>query len=386
MLINTKTSSDIERSPVDKRSQDLTGWTPIPSVDVSRWNDKLLTTDAHYRQYPYWCEPYRRSGKFMPRFYSYSTKLGEVAYVCILEGRVAGMKFGLIFRGPVALGNERLSNDTIRDLLNLAMEDGYAFLRFTHQSETVFEQLLSFENSRQVESLPFDRDPPKALIITQADTDAAMLGSFQTVARRNIRAAEKAGYVIRRSDSPEDYGNVWPMFERLAETKGFDLTNRKLDAWLDVIEAASEHGCSALYTASLDGVCVSAVHLLRYGPTAEFMLGALDLELLGKNPSPSALLHWTAMRDLYRSGCRYYNLGGPGDGVRNKVYQFKRKFRPEFRQTPPAITIVLNPLVYGCWDFAVLKGWLGLRRQVRRVLGKSKDIIQRTIKKSQIKM
>lgn len=366
---------------MNNRTTVATGWTNIAWADLPAWNERLDTTQAHYRQYPYWCASHKLEGIFIPRFYSFNTESGVVAYVCILEGSVAGVKFGLIFRGPVAVGDELLSDNVMQELLNLAKDMGYAFLRISHQSKAIFEQLSSFENVLHRESFPFYRDPPKALIVEQADTDASMLRNFQSIARRNIRAGEKAGFVICRSDSPDEYREMWPMFERLAKKKGFDLTDRSLDAWLDVIEAAREHGCSVLYTASLNGVCVSAIHLLRYGSTVEFMLGALDLELLGENPSPSALLHWTAMRDQYRSGCKYYNFGGPGDGITNKVYQFKRKFRPELRTAQPPVTVVLNPFAFAIWDLVVLKGWLGLSRQVRRVRGKGRTFYHRTREK-----
>lgn len=357
------------------------GWVAIPRSDLSGWNDRLLSTDAHYRQYPYWCEPYENEGNFTPRFYVYRSNLGDAAYVCILERKALGIKFGLVFRGPVALGPEPLSDHILQDLFKFARESSFVFLRITNRSERITQQLLRLPNTEQVESFPFYRDPPRSLIVTQAETDEATLSSFQTVARRNIRAAEKAGYVIERSDSPDDYAKVWPMFERLSERKGFDLSNRNLAAWLEVVENARKQGCSTLFSASLDGICVSAIHLLRYGQMTEFMLGALDLSLLGKNPSPSALLHWTAMREAYRSGSKYYNLGGPGDGVRNKVYPFKRKFRPEFLQAEPPVTVKLDHFKYRLWDLAVLKVWLGLRTQIRRVAGKGSDIFNMTLEK-----
>ncbi|MFN0279979.1 MAG: lipid II:glycine glycyltransferase FemX [Pyrinomonadaceae bacterium] len=381
MLVDTNKNSHPESEMVNNGSIISMGWAVIEDVDLPSWSEKLLSTDAHYRQYPYWCEPYQDAGGFKPKYYSYRTPHGDAAYVCVLERNFAGIKFGLVFRGPVAVGAHTVSDQIINDLCAVAKKNGYAFLRFTHRNEDFIDSLLRLPESRQVESFPFDRDPPKSLIVTFAETDEETFNSFQPVGRRSIRVAEKAGFVISKSDSVEDYRKIWPMLERLSERKSFALSNRNLDAWIQIIENARNQNCSMLYTASLDGVCVSAIHLLRYGQTVEFMLGALDVGLLGKNPSPSALLHWHAMRDFYNAGCKYYNLGGPGDGVRNKVYQFKRKFHPELKQSPPAVTVVLDPFKYRCWDLAVLKGWLGSKRQIERVQAKSKQIFQRTFSK-----
>lgn len=357
------------------------GWLPISQADLVGWNSKLLSTDAHYRQYPFWCGPYQRTGFFTPRYYSYRTRAGAAAYVCILERKVCGIKLGLVNRGPVVLGGDLLSDEALRDLLSLGKTNGYAFMRFTHSDKSATERLLQCKGARQQESFPFYRDPPKSLIVTQLEQDTAMLATFQPVARREIGYAEKAGFCIHPSDSLEAYRKVWPMFGQLADRKGFHLTDRRLDDWLDVIEAARKHGCSQLYTASLGGVCVSAIHLLRYGQTVEFMLGALDVRLLGDNPSPSALLHWRAMRDFHRDGCRFYNLGGPGDGVHNKVYPFKRKFRPELRVAEPPVTIVLNPGAYRCWDLFVLKGWLGSKRIAKAGFHKGKRAVNQLFSK-----
>jgi hypothetical protein len=357
-----------------RESKPIDAWVPIQECELSNWNSRLLKTNSHYRQYPYWCEAHRENSYLTPRYFKYTDGSNDLAYIAILEGVVASIKFGLVFRGPVKLSDRVQSVQLIDDLQRICKERNYVFLRITHNCREDVHHLSSLENARQVESFPFYRDPPKSLIIKQNESDQETLGTFQSIARREIKQAKERAFDICTSDLIEDYERVWPMFENLADRKGFLLSSHSRDFWSAVVQGARRAGLSKLYTAIHRDRCVGAVHLLRYGRTAEFMLGALDVAALGKNPSPSGLIHWKAMRDFYRQGCDLYNLGGPGDGVKNKVFQFKRKFRPTLVTAEPPVTLIYDFARYRCWNLLVLNGWMGVRRQAERIYSKSLDL------------
>ena len=101
------------------------------------------------------------------------------------------------------------------------------------------------------------------------------------------------------------------------------------------------------------------------------MLGALDIERLGKNPSPACLLHWYAMKDSFKLGCKAYNLGPPSGAV----YQFKRKFRPRSQVPPPPVTVAVNRPLYWLWTRLVLRVavpmWPRFRSMLSAVLRRS---------------
>ena len=156
------------------------------------------------------------------------------------------------------------------------------------------------------------------------------------------------------------------MFERLSQRKGFRLY-RPLNGWMDMIARASPNKCARLYSASLGSKTVQAIMVVRDAKTAEYMLGALDVHQLEKNPSPTCLLHWHAMRDVYRLGCTTYNLGAPS-GI---VYQSKRKFRPVHQVPPPPVTVVTNRWLYWFWARVVLRAALPMWPHFRSLLSRA---------------
>ena len=54
----TQTQPDLDTFASREHGQ----WTLIPQQEVDDWNRRLVATDAHFRQYPYWHEPYRQIG------------------------------------------------------------------------------------------------------------------------------------------------------------------------------------------------------------------------------------------------------------------------------------------------------------------------------------
>jgi hypothetical protein len=198
-----------------------------------------------------------------------------------------------------------------------------------------------------------------------------MLAKFQPVCRYEIRAALRAAYEIRVSDSAQDFATLWPMFERLYERKGF-RSFRPLAGWMEMISRASAIKCARIYSASQGARTVQAILVVRDARRAEYMLGALDVEQLGKNPSPACLLHWHAMQDVRRLGCTAYDLGPPS----GPVYQFKRKFRPVSHVPPQPVTIATSPLLYRLWTTLGLRGaW--------RVWPTARSLFSKALRRSQ---
>jgi hypothetical protein len=334
-------------------SAESDGWSRISPAHIDRWNDVLLRTGASYHQYPFWTEPYRRMG-VKPIYLGYGSNGLFTAYACIQTVGVPGFRLGMIVDGPVGLQAESaVDEQVLLELTAWAKRAGYVFLKFSHYDPAFMGVVGALPNAEVVNAFPFFGSQEEALVVELSDNEEAMLASFQAVCRYEIRAASRAGYEIVASDSAQDFAAVWPMFERLSQRKGFRLY-RPLDGWQDLILRASPNRCARLYSASLGSKTVQAIMVVRDARTAQYMLGALDIDELEKNPSPACLLHWHAMRDIYRLGCTTYNLGPPS-GV---VYQFKRKFRPVHHVPPPPITVVINKRLYWLWARLVLRAAL----------------------------
>lgn len=320
-------------------------WTEIRKDDLDAWTRRLLQIATPLFQLPFWNEPLRLT-RLSPRYLVYEKREVPVAYVCVLTLATMGFVAGVIRRGPVSLDpNTDISDEALIDLQSWAKRNRFVFVRFTHSDPTFLDRLERLKGMSRVDALPFYGDFNEELILELQDDDDVMLSRFQPIARREIKQALGVGYEMAATDTPEDFQNIWPLFERLAGRKGFQY--RPLSSYLELVRQARKYGCVRLHTARLDGRIVEAILIVRDHLTAFHMSGALDVAALGEkaNRSPSCLLHWDAMRDARAAGARYYNFGSRS----GTVYSFKRKFHPSERKNPTPATLVLNPFAYWLW-------------------------------------
>jgi hypothetical protein len=320
------------------------GWVEIPAAAAQGWNGPLLETAGSLHQFPYWLEPLRPF-RFGPRYFVYGEGGRALAFIGALEVGVPGMRGALLRRAPVLLpGCDVLPSAALQDFVRLGRRLGWVFLRCTHHDRVIVDEWAALGEGRRVDAFPFYSDPHEELLVPQAGDDGAVLKSFQSVARRNIRAAEKVGFRIEASDGTQLLADAWPLFETVTERKGFSL--RPLESFQSTIRLGSAVHGTRTYVAFLDDRPVQAILIARDGAVAHYLIGALDVEALEGRPSPSALLHWTAMREFARDhGSSHYNLG-TRSGV---VWSFKQKFRPHVRSCPAPVTVVLRPARFRIW-------------------------------------
>jgi len=341
-------------------------WRTIPSDRLDGWNARLLKDGASLFQLPFWNEPLRAL-RFVPRYLEYAVEGESRAYVCVLSLGVPGVRIGLVQRGPVPLGDGTLLPEAIPDLARWARRRGYAFLRFTHSDADLLKSVAELPGGRQADAFPFYREPGTDLLVAQDATDDVLLARFQPVARRQIRKASAAGYLIESSSSPEVLRAAWPLFQKLAARKGFNY--RPLESYAAVLRAAAPYGAARVFTVRMDGELLQAIIVVRDGTTAHYVGGALDVDALGKRHSPSELLHWRAMREFAAQSVKWYNLGSRS----GPVYTFKREFRPLEVDHPPPVTLVTNRPLFALWWAIALplvrSNWSRLKRIAARVLG-----------------
>jgi hypothetical protein len=320
------------------------GWTPIAPDSLSAWNARLLNTEAHLHQYPYWNEPFRRI-HFTPHYLVYRSNGEPVAYVAVLQIGFWPFRVGVIKGGPVSLvPKEAVPWPALNELCAWARKRGYVFLRFSHPDAGFSDRIAELERAERLDAFPVYPHLEYDLIVEQLDDEARMLASFQKIARSDIRNASAVGYEIKAGDDPQFLVESWPLFERLSERKGFRIYNRPMESYLDLVRMAREQGSVRFYMARLNGRLVESIIVVRDGNTAHYVAGALDVEGIKGHTtaSPATLLHWNAMRDFYRLGVKYYSFGGT-------VFTFKKKFRPLRRDFPPPVTVVIRPLLYRVW-------------------------------------
>ncbi len=347
------------------RSDDIRagkGWSEVPAQSLDAWNVRLEATECSYRQYPFWVEPHRL-WKFTPRFFCYGDVDNPGGFVSILESRKFPFRIGLMDRGPFLFGIPSVDEDQcITRLVELTKELGYDFVRFTEGQESVFKRCRALKSVGSIEPYPFCRDSRNSLIVEQKASDDEMMAGFDKKVRYEIRRASSAGYEIRTASSDADFERVWRLFEDLASRKRFKLSTKPKAVWRETLKLGSAKGLARLYLCSLAGQLVAARLSVRDGVMDEDILSGLDVELLGGGPSPAPLLVWFVMRDAHKLGCKYYNLGGPGDPKQNNhVLQFKKKFKPVLKIAPEPLCLVLHPSKYWLWSKVCLRGWRAWR-------------------------
>lgn len=337
-------------------------WREVPAEAFHVWDQKLVSTDCPHLQFPFWIKAHEEQG-YRTKFFYYGSKDQPVATAAILEVGKFPFRFALIDRGPYIFNkNSAETEKCVLSLIELAKGLGYAFVRFTHGQDEVFSILERSDSVRSLEPYPFSRDPRNFLIVEHRDTEQETLATFNETARRKIRKAADVGYEFRIATSKEDFDLAWDLFEKIAAKKQFNLSSKPKKVWKKIVELGANNERARLYLCTYEGKLVAAQIIVNGGVVAEGTLSALDLDALEGKPSPSALLTWIAMRDAQELGCKYFDMGGPGDPKRNNyVFEFKRMFRPEGRVTPEPVCAVIHPIRHWIWTKLFLRGWRAWR-------------------------
>lgn len=338
-------------------------WLEVHGQAVEVWDRKLASTACPYRQFPFWIRAHEEHGS-KARFFYYGDKDSPIAVVAILEVGKFPFRSALIDRGPFLFDvNSSAIEECLSSLIDLTKKLGYVFVRFTSGQEAAFSLLKKADSVRSLEPYPFSRDPRNFLIVEQKPTEKETLATFNETARRKIRKAVSVGYEIGISNSEEDFYRAWDLFEELALRKGFKLTSKPKSVWRKIVELGSVNERVRLYLCTYEGKLVAAQIVVNGGEIAEGTLSALDVEALEGKPSPAALLTWIAMRDAQQLGCKYFDMGGPGDPKRNNyVFEFKRMFRPVGHAAPDPLCLVVSPMRFSIW-MRVLKIWSIVRKK-----------------------
>jgi len=339
-------------------------WQEISRPGLSEWNERLLRErSASIRQYPFYNEALRGSGGLWvsipgpfaaliargrrwtttPRYLIHRSANGTICFACVVSIGVPGLRFGCILDGPVAMESRETEPSTIHDLVTWARRNGFVALRVTHSSEEYLQRFAAITHSDRTDGAPFYPYPESELYVGLSSDDAAMLASFQAVARRNIRQARDAGFVITVDHEPGALRKAWPAFQARAAQKG--ISYRELETYSRIMHDAAPYRAAHLYTAWRGELPIAAILILRDYSTAHYFLGTIDTVALGDTPSPACFLHWTAMQRAVEMGCIFYNLGTRS----GSVYTFKAKFRPIEHDRPKPLTIVVKSKLYSLW-------------------------------------
>lgn len=327
-------------------------WTEIPQSELGAWAVRLCEQEnPSIRQSPVYNEQFRR---FLTRPIYLKGVAGDGAVagiVCVLELGICGIKIGVVVNGPVELGKRGQLAEGLPALVAWLRSRGFWFVRFSRNHESAAKELKQYPEAVSENPLPFMPCYGGELAVYLDDDDNRLQHGFQAEARREIRRAEEEGLVIKQSSDLEEFRKVWDIFPNRARVKGIRVA--KFDNYAAMFRLSLREDLIRMYTAYYDGQLVYAAVFLRECRMVHYFLGALDETTLGERPSPSCLVHWKAMRDYRKLGCRWYNLGGRS----GPVYTFKSKFRPGEVPMPEVFTLVFQPRGYAVWTKVLLKAY-----------------------------
>ena len=327
-------------------------WSEIPAEELPKWSLRLAQEEnVSIRQHPVFNQRFRRVLAKPVYLKCVGPSGDESGFACVLSFGCAGLKCGVVIDGPQGLGGRSPGGQQASALVDWFRSHGFAFVRLSHRDPQTVELFSSLPGSALENPLPFIPRYGGDLVIGLKADDKKILSGFQQIARRDIKHATEAQCEVNRTSDPEEFRKLGPVFLGRAQKKGFRIG--KLDAYFSMFKESPQEDIVRLYTASYSGQPVYAVVFLRDCSTFHYLLGALDSDALGGNPTPSCLLHWTAMRDYRGLGCSWYNIGRPA----GPVSTFKRKFRPVEASQPRCVTLILKPVAYRLWLRLVLP-WL----------------------------
>ena len=313
-------------------------WHPVAPGEFAGWDRRLFATEASFLQYPYWNES-TTSWRLRSSYLSCGPPCDPLSFVCVLTLGFGRLRVGLVREGPVWLHaiDEATKAACLESLLVELRRRGFVLVGFGGADAEAVTRLAPSNRDRL---FPFPIVEPESLLVLQAATDEETASTFAPVARRDMRKAEAAGFVVEQADTAEALAAAWPIWMTVHRFR--NLYGRSRSSWLRLLEAARALGMVRIYTASFGGQPVQSILVVRAGSRATYVIGALDREALGERPSPSCLLHFRAMRDSFARGCTEYDLGSRS----GPVYRFKSKFRPRERALPAPVNLVLEPAVY----------------------------------------
>lgn len=178
----------------------------------------------------------------------------------------------------------------------------------------------------------------------------ALLDSFKSKWRYNVRLAERRGLTVRLG-TEADLPAFYALYAETGQRDGFlirpfayyaDVWRTYLAAQTDAANPAG--GALLLAEHAEEAAPVAGIFLLRYGARAWYFYGASGETR--RRDMPNYLLQWEGMSWAQRQGCTVYDWWGaptapddPEDGLQG-VWHFKEGFGAELRQQ------------IGAWDWS----------------------------------
>jgi hypothetical protein len=319
-------------------------YSKIDENDIVNWNSKLLETNASYFQYPYYGSGYQYMPSASVSYFKITSNDAEIAFISIVNIKVAFLKIGLIIRGPVTLV-EGYNKEIVEGIKKILKGEKYFFIRI---NTSINCDNLNTTLSQSKGVIPIDYFPIykgaqqfDLIIKNEFENEEQLLKSYKPRARQSIRYAEEEGFEIMVTSNQEYMDETYEIFKTAAKNKEFSY--RPLKSYKEILEQGGKLNLVKLYTAKKDGQLVNALYIVKDNNCFTYFSGALVEGNYKPRNSPAALLHHKAIVDcLFNEKKEYYNLSYSSPN--HSVYTFKSSFNPIEVKYPYHYTILGNRL------------------------------------------
>ncbi len=206
----------------------------------------------------------------------------------------------------------------------------------------------------------FEGTQPRHRVIVPlpAGGDAeALLASFHSKTRYNIRLAERRGVTVQPAGR-ERLADFHRMLEVTCARDGF--RERELRYFEQIWDGLAPHGMIHLFFARHEGDDLAAAILTVTGREAVYGWGASSNAK--RNLMAPYAVQWAMMRFAMAQGCTRYDMTGVPRDMREDapgygLWRFKRGFHDEVTTLQGEYDLVLRPLPYAMWRWAEPRWW-----------------------------
>lgn len=198
---------------------------------------------------------------------------------------------------------------------------------------------------------------PTSFVIDLSRPEDALLASFKSKTRYNIRLADRKGVVVAEDNSPEAFDKHIALTRETVERQGFYAHSEKYHRMMWQHLHEGKKPIARLLTAQYQNKIIATWILFIGKDTLYYPYGASTHK--HKNLMASSLMMWEAIKLGKKLGLKKFDLWGrePGKGFT----KFKEGFSPEVVKFIGTWDLVINKNMYYAYKVADFFRWKYLR-------------------------
>lgn len=279
-----------------------------------------------FMQSSFWAE-FKRAEGFTPLRYGLfqnETLMGGAAF---LDYPTSPHQPGLLLcpEGPVLPWNEtETARQGLRLLLRAVEKDAPNALGVRMEPHIVPPRPSLIRNFQRA---PLDLAPLHTLMLDVSQKNDDLLAQMKPKGRYNLRLSQKHGVTVRQSERSENLRAFYGLFADTARRQEFFA--EPFGFFLNLGAALFPQHHAALFLAEYQSEVLAAILVVFYGRRATYLYGGSSPS--HRNVMPCYALHFAAIEEARRRGCREYDFWGIDPfGLPDHSYagfsQFKRQW------------------------------------------------------------